>query len=599
MKRIIISSVLLLAGLVTWADEVSYEKAFSVAQEFMGKTDLTLQWDGKTDASEAVAFYVFSSQAGGWVIVSADDSTVPILAYSDTGSFGYEGMPSNISDWFGRMRKDIHQFRKDGLKGSAEIQRKWKYPRRIATRASSSKELTTPKWNQQSPYNYYLSQYVKSGKQGVSNLYTGCVATAMAEVLYYHKWPETGTGTIGGYTTDTKGYTVSTIDISQHTYDWDNMLSSYSNSASTAQKEAVGLLMLDCGVMVEMDYTNTSSGSGASPLAVVPALARHMQYAKTAELKLRSDYTDSEWLSMIAEEIDNDRPLLYGGYTTSSSGHQFVCDGYDLDNEKLHINWGWGGTSNGYYSLTLNSGNGTYSQNQMAVFGIEPDRDGSTAYPDIDLEMVYYDYEDSVNGTILDEGIVAKGETFYLSAGKFSNPSYNYYYSGALQAVLVDKDGHLKEAISNVLEMTDEDDADGLPPGYVCWFENGDEDERFVCKITKDIALGDRIAFWYRLNDGTTWKPVSFDGTDYSYTWELACVDVTFIKTEASYAAGDDYVFALVPGNSGISSIVWTFDGSATEESSVTLSSGTHTVSATVTYSDGSSETISQVIIAK
>ena len=594
MKKIFVSISLFCFSLIAFADVVPSGTAYSVAQQFMNAVSLTQVWDGseaETKAAEDPVFYVYNIDGGGWVIVSGDDCATPIIAYSDTGSFNTKGMPSNLDSWLGTIRKEIRKARQDGKKGNADVQWRWQHAGHPHTKAgSSTKQLTTANWNQKSPYNSYLSTYVKNKNTGVTGLYTGCVATAMAEVLHYHKWPVKGTGTLDGYTTESKGYTVSSIDISKHTYDWDNMLSSYGNNATTAQNNAVALLMLDCGVMVKMDYT--TSGSGAMSEEIVPALAEHMQYSKAARLRYRMDYSSEEWMDMIVYDIDNCGPILYSGQDPSEGGHQFVCQGYDTDNTMIYINWGWSGDGNGWFAFDLNIPNSyTFSDYQSAVFGLVPDKTGSTQYPDdVTSERIEFDtYSSSgttYTGITLESGTVAKGQPFTLSGGVFFNMG-SKPYSGGLKVVLIDKDGTWKEDVSE--EDLFGDDSVEQYYGFT---------EKIDCTITKDIELGDRLAFWYLLENGS-WTPVKFNKEDYSGTFEWACIDVTFIKVKDSYSSGDKFFFALIPGNTPISSVSWSYDGTATSAASVALTKGTHTVSAKVNYTGGSSETITQEIVVK
>ncbi|MBR4134628.1 MAG: C10 family peptidase [Bacteroidales bacterium] len=604
MKRFFISISLFCIGLNALADVVSSSKAYDVAQQFMNAAILTEVWDGNEDETETKAprdpfFHVFNVEGGGWVIVSGEDCTVPILGYSDSGSFNKDGIPSNMHWWLGLMREDIRQARQNGQKGSGDTQKMWANPGRRETKAdTSTKTIETASWDQEAPYNNLLSSYVKrKNGQGVENLCTGCVATAMAEVLRYHKWPEHGSGTLPGYTTFSAKYSVIGFSIDDHYYDWDNMPLTYDGNPTSVQANAVAQLMLDCGVMVEMDYgTSSAGGSGALTTDVVPALTKYMQYSKLAELKMRSDYSNQEWLQMIKYDIDNCGPIIYGGFTRNNEGHQFVCDGYDLGNSMIHINWGWSGSSNGWFTLTLSIPNMyTFNNSQTAVFGLVPDKEGSTEYPDVEITLEAISDEGSIDGLAIESGTFASGGTFSLSAGKFVNNSLSYCFTGAIKAVLVDKHRIWKEDISDVIEMVDEEYTDGLGPGYYFWFEG---EEALECTVNGQLSLGDRIAFWYRLNDGS-WTPVVYDRTDLSHPWELAYVDACFIKKEASYRNGDPFNFELIPGNKGISSVAWSFDGTPVSVASVTLSSGTHTIAASLSFSDGTAETITQEIVVE
>lgn len=606
MKRFLISISLFCISLFAFADVVPSSKAYIVAQKFMNAVALTEVWDGNEEEVESGAkssidpyFHVLNVEGGGWVIVSGDDCTVPILGYNDTGAFEKEEIPSNMDWWLGLIRDEIKQARQKGQKGSSNTKYMWANPGRRDTKAdTSSKTLETACWNQKAPYNYLLSNYVK-GKNGhgVEDLCTGCVATAMAEILRYHQWPEHGSGTLSGYTTQTANYSVIGFSIDDHYYDWDNMPMTYDGEQTSEQENAVALLMLDCGVMVHMDYgTSKVGGSGALPADVVPALSTYMQYSKQAELKMRSDYSDSEWLQMIKYDIDNCGPIIYGGYLVNGGGHQFVCDGYDLDNSMIRINWGWSGSKNGWFTLTLEIPDSyTFSRNQVAVFGLVPDKDGSTEYPDVEITLEAISDNGSVDGLAIESGNFTSGGTFSLSAGKFVNNSLINCYTGAIKAVLVDKDGTWKEDISDVIEMVDEEYPDGLEPGYYFWIEG---EGALECTVNGQLSLGDRIAFWYRLNDGS-WTPVVYDRTDLSHPWELAYVDACFIKKEASYRDGDPFNFELIPGNKGISSVAWSFDGTPVSVVSVTLSSGTHTIAASLSFSDGTAETITQEIVVE
>lgn len=595
MKKTYLSLLFSCFSVIAFADVVPSSTAYSVAQQFMNTDTLTEVWDGNdidTKASEAPVFYVYNVDGGGWVIVSGDDCATPIIAYSDSGSFAVNGMPGNISGWLGAIRKEIRLARENGITANSIVRDRWLHPGRKDTKASSgTKLLETPNWDQQSPYNGYLQTYVKNNGSGVRNLMTGCVATAMAEVLYYHRWPEKGTGTLPSYTTRSNNYTVSSINISSHTYDWGNMLESYGSSATSAQKNAVALLMLDCGVMVQMDYS--ANGSGAMSYDIVPALAEHMQYSKAAQLKYRMDYTAEEWMQMIVNDIDNCGPILYSGNDASEGGHEFVCQGYDLDNSLIYINWGWSGSDNGWFAFDLNiPGSYTFSKYQDAVFGLVPDKDGTSEYPEetgderIELDT-YSDGGTSYNGITLENGTVAKGETFTLGGGVFFNMGTGDY-AGGLKVVLIDKDGNWKEDVSEE-DLFDKNDPVEAGYGFT---------EEIDCTITSDIKLGDRLAFWFLLSNGN-WIPVKYDRENYAGIFEWACIDAAFIKVKDSYSAGDKFFFTLIPGNTTISSLVWRFDGSVTSASSVTLTSGEHTVTAVITYSDGRKETITQEIVVK
>ena len=151
MKKLFLSISLFCVCLNAFSDVVTSSKAYSVAQQFMNAKSLTEIWDGnetETKASQDPVFHVFNVDGGGWVIVSGDDCTVPILAYNDTESFSTDNMPSNLQEWLGMMREDILKSRQNGAKGSGDTQYMWEHPGRHETKALASKKvLETAQWN--------------------------------------------------------------------------------------------------------------------------------------------------------------------------------------------------------------------------------------------------------------------------------------------------------------------------------------------------------------------------------------------------------------------------------------------------------------------
>lgn len=176
---------------------------------------------------------------------------------------------------------------------------------------------------------------------------TGCVATAMAQVINYHKYPEKGIGS-NSYTTTTSGLSVS-FNFGATTFDWDNMADIYSLSSTAEQKTAVATLMKACGVSVNMDYG--TGASGAMSAFVPAALVNYFGYDKATAYRERIWFSGQEWEDLVYNELATVGPVYYGGTTARNEGHAFVCDGYRADGF-FHINWGWGGQSNGYFRLS-------------------------------------------------------------------------------------------------------------------------------------------------------------------------------------------------------------------------------------------------------
>ena len=309
------------------------------------------------------SYYVFNVGEGqGFIIAGADDRIPAVLGYSDRGSFDPENMPVNMQAW---------------LKGyNAQMEYLNQHPEAAAPKrtvnGSSIEPLLACEWNQGNPYNSLCPM------DGDKRSVTGCVATAMAQVMFFWKYPNYTVADIPGYTTSKKGLTVSAIAAGA-AIDWDNMLPKYNGSETDAQIEAVASLMLMCGTAVQMNYT--SGSSGAVTRRVADSWKDYFDYDAATNYENRSKYRLAAWNQKVYDELKAGRPVLYDGQS-SGGGHAFVIDGYGGD-DYFHVNWGWGGGSNDYFLLSIldsdnSSGIGAssssdgYSFDQGAIFGAQP-----------------------------------------------------------------------------------------------------------------------------------------------------------------------------------------------------------------------------------
>lgn len=272
------------------------------------------------------AAYVFSNSEG-LLILSADDVAAPLLGYTDAPAQASQ-LPPNMLAWLRDYAREIACARSAG--GGA--------PAKTKSYAAIS-PLLSSKWNQSAPYNMYCPTI--SGAQCP----TGCLATAMAQIMNYHQWPEKGTGNIDYYTR-TRNVRVQ-CNIGNYTLDWANMLDTYTSSASTKQKQAVGRLMQVVGASLEMDYNTDASGAYGD--MATTALIDNFYYDPAGAIYMREWFSAEDWQDIVYSELENSRPVLYCG-SGSAGGHAFVCDGYS-SNGFFHINWGWGGVSDGYFLL--------------------------------------------------------------------------------------------------------------------------------------------------------------------------------------------------------------------------------------------------------
>lgn len=318
-------------------------------------------------AQDAAAYYAFNMDGNnGYVIVSGSDLAPCVLAFSEKGSFMEEKLPTNMKAWL--------QGYADQIAYLEHTAGKYEMPR-LLTRRNAVSPLLKSTWYQETPYNNKCPVDPSTG----NHCATGCVATAMAQVIYYYKYPSQTKAVIPSYTTETKGISMSEIGIT--TIDWNNMLDNYSSSTTTSQKNAVAQLMLLCGQALGMDYNYPESGIKSSnmPLEAM-ALQRYFGYDQTVRALDRNAFSTLEWESLIYDEVAAGRPVLYNGLS-SGGGHAFVVDGYDGEG-LFHVNWGWNGNSDGYFALSIlnpynttstgaSSSHDGFSIDQSAVVGIQ------------------------------------------------------------------------------------------------------------------------------------------------------------------------------------------------------------------------------------
>jgi len=318
-------------------------------------------------ASENESYYVFNvGNNNGFVIAAGDDRVPAILGYSHRGTFRVDSIPDNMKAWLGEYESQIAYMQEKGLSSTLQTS---------TTHVAISPLLTTT-WGQGNPYNNSCPNFFNRGK-----CVTGCVATAMAQIMYYHRATSTRQTMVEipayqDYWPKHEGYvSVDAIPIGS-VIDWDNMLDSYSGDATETQKKAVADLMSYCGTAVKMMYAHGTSS--ARDEDVPNALIKYFDYSEQTTLAYRSIYSEEEWDNLVYSELSKGNPLYYRG-SNNSGGHAFVCDGYD-GNGYYHINWGWNGTSDGYFLLSvldpkeqgIGGTTSGYNQDQAALIGAVP-----------------------------------------------------------------------------------------------------------------------------------------------------------------------------------------------------------------------------------
>lgn len=335
-KTIIFSTLMALGALAMQAEVLTPEQALERAMgnsatpaKALAKAKQQPQLLYTAQGDEQPAAYVFGTAGNGYVVLSADDAALPVLGYSDSGTFDPAQMPDAMRYWLDMYATEIAYARANS------------YAAAPASRASdwaAISPLCSTEWNQDSPYNDLCPE-----SSGV-HAYTGCVATAMAQMMKYHQYPAVGSGTL----TNTSLSQTTIVNLADYPFQWDQMLDVYGRNATAAQKNAVAELMLCCGMSVDMNYGLDSSGAATD---IMPsALINYFNYDKNCHLMTRDYYTATEWDAAVYNEIKNVGPVVYAGTTAYGDGHCFIADGYQ--DGYFHFNWGWGGVSDGYYLLT-------------------------------------------------------------------------------------------------------------------------------------------------------------------------------------------------------------------------------------------------------
>ncbi|MBR1803757.1 MAG: C10 family peptidase, partial [Muribaculaceae bacterium] len=377
------------------ANPISENQAQSVASRFMpGKSmqRVALQRANRAPSRSQAAYYVFNAQSSeGYVIVSGDDRVPPILGYSDSGTFDPTNVPEAMQQLLDGYAAQI-----------AELPEDISAPQQVSRTPIAP--LVTSIWGQGNPFSNNLpfirTVTTSSGETRALHAVTGCVATAMAQIMYYHKWPEKSSQTIPAYTSSTtidgKTVTFQRPALEPATFDWASMKDSYnSTDSANASGQAVARLMEYCDQALQMHFNEESSS--AHTMSIPTSLYYYFGYDEGVRYVSRSSYSTTEWEDMLYAELQAKRPVAYCG-SKSPGGHAFVCDGCDA-NGLFHINWGWNSASDGYFLLRdLNpraqgtgSANGSsgYIHGQGMVIGIQPEAGGQSTFSIAIRSLIY------------------------------------------------------------------------------------------------------------------------------------------------------------------------------------------------------------------
>ena len=512
MKKLLFIPLLFITVSLS-AFPIGEKKAREIATQFFAQTvtrgaavNLELEWAGVDinaamtrgavgDVDEALMYIYNRADSKGFVIVSGDNSTRPIIAYSNEGDFEVGDMPDAarwmLSCWCDQIEAS-RAANIPPLNGGVIFD----------DEDDEVDELLyeTAKWNQGEPYNRLSPNYV-DGKAP-----SGCVATAICIMMRYHCWPDRGVGTTPAYKIDREegkqDWDVPANELGRE-YRWDRMpLEYHRGKYSTYEGDAVAELMYDVGTAMNMGWA--PGGSGAVTGLMVERLAKYFKYTKASRWMGSGNFTEQEWVKLLSQNVKD-----YGPTVGAGGGHAYVVDGYDKRGY-FHLNYGWGGSSDGFYYLPDND----FCRSMGAGFYFEPDRDGTSQPRDVcsyvTLGVQKKDPEDptKTNWTCTWWGLETKVTDFKPNVAiplrrTIGRNSTIGPFTGYVNLVLCDRDG-------NFVETVQENYFKDLPQGGELWPAKDGE-----VKVTfkSELKPGYRLRYYYKGENPGEWEWMR-DGCD-------------------------------------------------------------------------------------
>lgn len=417
MKKLTLTLTLLAATLLwgnSYARNVSVNEAKTAAAYFLSQRtlyrtvsgeDLRLEYQIDNKLLGKPACYFFNASDWGWIIMAANTAVAPVMAYGDEGAnLEPDDLPENMMAWI-QDHADLvcaYQNYEDAEQISLDVHPNWEKllgktlrpasksgQHNIMVKTTYGTTKSPIKWHQNAPYNARCPQI-----NGVTCV-TGCVATALSQIVYYYGYPIKPTGTKNYRSNGTRIQ----LNFDTMSFDYSKMGPSVAATSTAEKKNEVAKLCYAVGVCMEITYnTSSSGGSGAFSHNVIQYMSNNFKYRRCAQIT-RSEVGNASFVNQIREELKLNRPVYMSGSSSTgtggdSSGHAWVCCGYDDDDENLYyMNWGWGNATNGWYDLK-NNGTGMYIGNdpyghgytfnvgQSAMIGLVPPHADST---DIDF----------------------------------------------------------------------------------------------------------------------------------------------------------------------------------------------------------------------
>ena len=580
-------ALFLFGGMVLQAAPVSQNRALDVARKvFAGQPatkaagEVKLLWDGEDIATKSTvqpAFYVFTRDGGGFVIIAGDDNVQPILAFSEDSPFAVEGMPENVKWWMDQIKNHVRSARTQSpeiaLQWSGLMDTKAKIDESLLSPTSINTHSATVCWNQSAPANEMAPTYAN---QNNTQSVCGCLPLAMSEILTWFGWPNQGVGSTSEYqyypvnvgltTIPSRDLTALTITDEQ----WLSLqaLDTYQEFVNCTDpiRSKLSELVYDCGLLLKAKFNagGNFGGTGAYSVDVPSAFSEHMKYNKGCYLDFLSNHTIDEWNGLLKLQV-LDHPVLYCGVASlgggNDAGHAYVLDGYaqmNLSGEDVfHFNFGWGGACNGYYYSNYQDQRGgvenspySFDMQLQALFDFIPDKIGnSEAKQRLIMEsnsfLMHEDPEDDTSPIIthtyigmraaapIEKNVAIPLEVCYTN---YSTEKYN----GIVKLVLEESNGTPIET----LDVFDWGAVGGLPVNMSYFYLSNYPSSSFT--ISKDFGFGDRLVLYYTDDLAKSNYVRMIGALDGSVVFELPVMPVPFIKTDDSYTVGKSFQFQLM-----------------------------------------------------
>jgi len=471
------------------ARQVSPDEAQSVAAEFFGSSSpkhVSSKGIKRVAPKDGIAdnqpYYVFNAaDNAGFVIISGDDRARKILGYSDKGNFDFDNLPPQL-DWL------LNEYGKQIVSIPASTSQDPSWQSTDAPASEGGVVLETANWGQGYPYNAQCP--IIDGVQAP----TGCVATAMAIVMKYHNWPERGRKQHHYYS----GSEELSYDFSTFHPQWDNMLTTYSEENYTENNvTAVAELMHAAGIASNMQYSPTESGTGV--LGVMTSLRRFFNYSASMNEVIVEEYKNSDWQERIKKDIVESKPVFY--YGNGTGAHAFVIDGYN-DENYFHINWGWDGNFNGFFTLNSLTPNGlNYTYGQGMIVGIHPDTESDNIWSDFFMADDKYFGSQPINSINVSVTDINRDEPFSVAIPYVAFPPYSECDLGI---AIINENNSIKEILcqnrigsmypsisggnstfENIVATCNIEDSDRL---QIIVQEKGEPNWKFVCNSHSTLS---------------------------------------------------------------------------------------------------------------